>query len=344
MRDWLARLGGGEFFSPEDVGALADDLLSPRFTDEEKADFLEHFHVRGESAAEIAALASAFLCKAEPFPVPAELGAVIDVCGTGGDKLGLFNVSTAVMFVVAGAGLRVVKHGNRGVTSRSGGADVLEALGIPVDVPREKLTAMLHEAGATFLFAPRFHPSFRSVAPARKILAARGRASVFNMLGPLLNPARPAHQLAGVFAEFLLPLYADILPRLGRESAWAVHGRTAEGGCMDEISTLAPTSIMEISGGGSRRREFDSSEYVPRPSSPEALRGGDAAANAKMLLSLLRGETRGAARDIVLLNAAGALQVAGVAATWPEAIARAEESIDSGAAMSALESMRRLAA
>lgn len=344
MRDWLARLEGGEFFAADDVHMLAGDILSARFTDEEKADFLERFHQRGESAGEIAALASAFLAKAEPFSVPDELGPVIDVCGTGGDRLGLFNVSTAAMFVAAGAGLRVVKHGNRGITSRSGGADVLEMLGIPVDSPVEKLSAMLEESRAVMLFAPRFHPSFKAIAPARKILAARGSASVFNMLGPMLNPARPSRQLAGVFAESLLPLYADILPQLGRQQAWVVHGRTAQGGVMDEISTLGPTFIMEIvAGGGTRRREFDATAYFPRPADPSALHGGDASENAKLLLSILAGETRGAPRDIVLLNAAGALQAGGLEASWSDAIERAAESLDSGAASQSLNTMRRIA-
>lgn len=343
MRDWLARLDGGEIFAADDVHALAGDILSPHFPDEEKADFLERLHRRGESAGEIAALASAFLAKAEPFVVPDEFGPVIDVCGTGGDRLGLFNVSTAAMFVAAGAGLRVVKHGNRGITSRSGGADVLEMLGIPVDSPVEKLNAMLEESRAVMLFAPRFHPSFKAIAPARKILATRGSASVFNMLGPMLNPARPSRQLAGVFAESLLPLYADILPQLGRQQAWIVHGRTAQGGVMDEISTLGPTFIMEVAGGSARMMEFDATAYFPRPADPSALHGGDAAENARLLLSILAGETRGAPRDIVLLNAAGALQAGGLAGSWSEAIERATESLDSGAASQSLDTMRRIA-
>lgn len=343
MKHWSDRLGRGEIFSADDMALLAEDLLSARFADQDKAAFLEGFHLRGESVGEVAALAAAFLDKAEPFFLPEDLGPVMDVCGTGGDQLGLFNVSTAVMFVAAGAGLRVVKHGNRGITSRCGGADVLEMLGIPVDAPREKLTAMLQEAGAVMLFAPRFHPAFRSVAPARKLLAARGSPSVFNMLGPLLNPARPLYQLAGVYDASLLALYAGILPQLGRERAWVVHGRTAEGGIMDEISTLGPTSIMEISAGAAQHREFDARDFFSRPPGPEALRGGDAKGNAQLLLSLLAGETRGAMRDIVLLNAAGALQAAGAADSWPEAIACAAESLDSGAARSVLDTMRRIA-
>lgn len=344
MKNWTLALAAGDVFSPDDMAVIADQLLSAEASDEKKADFLEAFHARGERPEEITALALAFLGKAEPFEVDGSVGPCIDVCGTGGDKLGLFNISTAVMFVVAGAGVRVVKHGNRGITSRSGGADVLEALGISIELPREKLAAMLQEAGAAFLFAPRFHPAFKSVAPARKLLASRGKASVFNMLGPLLNPARPEYQLAGVFSPKLVPLYAQILPGLGRSRAWVVHGRTAQGGVMDEISTLGPTTIAEIAGGAIRQEEFDASQHVSRPESARDLLGGDASENAAILLSLLSGETKGPARDIVLVNAAGALQAAGAAEGWEEALSRAAESVDTGAAMRVLAEMRRLSA
>jgi anthranilate phosphoribosyltransferase len=344
MREWTSKIAEGAHFSPAEMALVADQLLSAEPSDESKADFLEAFHARGEKPEEITALALAFLDKAEPFEAHRDLGPFIDVCGTGGDKLGLFNISTAVMFVVAGAGVRVIKHGNRGITSRSGGADVLEALGIPIELPHEKLAAMLEGAGATFLFAPRFHPAFKSIAPARKLLASRGKVSVFNMLGPLLNPARPEHQLAGVFSPRLVPLYAEILPDLGRKKAWVVHGRTAQGGVMDEISTLGPTTIAETSGGKVRQTEFDASGYVSPPESVEPLLGGDAAQNAKILLSLLAGESKGPARDIVLINAAAALQAADTAVGWDEALAKAAESIDSGAANRVLSEMRRLSA
>lgn len=344
VKKWTAQVRAGAFFTPEEMRALAEDLLSAEAGDEEKADFLEAFHLRGETSQEIAGLASAFLDRAEPFEVPSGLGPFIDVCGTGGDKLGFFNISTAVMFVVAGAGVRVVKHGNRGVTSRSGGADVLEALGIPAELPAEKLASVLEQAGATFLFAPRFHPAFKAVAPARKLLAARGKVSVFNMLGPLLNPSRPPYQLAGVFSPQLVPLYAEVLPQLGRNRAWVVHGRTAEGGVMDEISTLGPTTVAEISPEGKREFEFDAASFFPQPADYAELRGGEAGENAQILLSILSAERRGPARDIVVLNAAAALQAAGATSGWEESIERAVESIDSGDARQVLEKMRRLCA
>jgi anthranilate phosphoribosyltransferase len=343
MKKWTEQLDATSAeFSPAEVREIAVALLAAESSDEDKADFLEALHRRGETPGEVSAFALAFLERAEPFAVPAGIGPVLDVCGTGGDKLGLFNVSTAVMFVAAGAGARLVKHGNRGVTSRSGGADVLEALGVPIEAPAERLVEMLETAGAVFLFAPRFHPTFRAVAPARKILGARGRASVFNMLGPLLNPARPAFQLTGVFSERLLPIYAEVLPQLGRERAWIVHGRAGEHGIMDEISTLGPTVVAEVGGSARPLRTLQPEELGFPPAWIEALRGGDATDNAVLLESILAGET-GPARDLVLANAAAALTVAGLADEWPAAVARAAESIDSGAAAAVLAALRRCA-
>jgi anthranilate phosphoribosyltransferase len=298
--------------------------------------------IKSESPDEIRAFAEAFLRHAEPFEAPAGIGPLLDVCGTGGDKLGLFNISTAVMFVAAGAGAKLAKHGNRGITSRSGGADVLEALGIPVDLPSDRLHGMLEEAGAAFLFAPRFHPAFKSVAPARKILAARGRASIFNMLGPLLNPARPSRQLTGVFSEELLPLYADVLPGLGREHAWIVHGKAGDHGVMDEISTLGPTIIARVRNGARSTETVAAADWNVAEGVLDELRGGDAAENAFLLEEMLAGKQRGAARDIVLVNTAAAVVVAGLCDDHAEAMERAAESIDSGAAQRVLSVMRRI--
>lgn len=337
MKELTEEVRGGGILSADRVAEASAALLSDLATDEEKADFLEALHRRGETPEEVVAFAREFLARAEPFPVPDGTGPVLDVCGTGGDRLGLFNISTTVMFVAAGAGARLVKHGNRGITSKSGGADVLEALGVAIDAPTERLQAMLAEAGAVFLFAPRFHPAFKAVAPARKILAARGRASVFNMLGPLLNPARPEFQLAGVFSPQLLPLYASVLPEIGRRRAWVVHGRAGVEGVMDEISTLGPTKIMETGG---EAREVQPADLGVLPARLEDLRGGDAAENAALLLDILDG-TAGPARDIAVVNAAAALVVCGLAAGWDEGMQRARESIDSGCARAVLEAMRR---
>jgi len=343
MKTWTRKISGGHELTPSEAEEVAADLLGSTCSDDDKADFLQALHVRGETPGEVRALAGAFLQRAAPFQVSPDVGPVLDVCGTGGDKLGLFNVSTAVMFVAAGAGARLVKHGNRGITSKSGGADVLEALDIAIDAPLERLHGMLEEAGATFLFAPRFHPTFRAVAPARQVLAGRGSASVFNMLGPLLNPARPAYQLTGVFSESLVALYAEVLPELGRSSAWIVHGQAGEGRVMDEISTLGPTTVACYRNGEASRMTLDPSTLGVTVPALHDLTGGDAGDNASLLHELLNGRRTGPARDLVQVNTAAALIVAGLTEDWPEAMERAAVSLDSGAAAGVLDTMRRIA-
>ncbi len=323
------------------VPAAAAFLLDPGRADQEKADFLEALHRRGESPGEVEAFVREFLLRAVPFEVPAGSGPVLDVCGTGGDKLGLFNVSTTVMFILAAAGVRVVKHGNRGITSRSGGADVLEALGVAPVQPPEVLQRCLAEAGCVFLFAPSFHPAFAAVAGARKLLAAAGKASVFNMLGPLLNPARPTHQLAGVFSAGLMPIYAEVLPALGRRRGWVVHGSAGAHGAMDELSTLGPTQVLSWDGQLRKELAIDPAELgLSRPDLAD-LRGGEATDNARLLVELLEQRQGGARRDLVALNAAAALVVCGCAAGLAEALRLAGELIDSGAAWDRVERLRR---
>lgn len=336
MKRWNDFVAEGGHLGENEAGLVADALFSADISDEDKAAFLGALHSRGETAEEVRHLAAAFLQRGEPFEAP---GPVIDVCGTGGDKLGLFNISTAVMFVVAGAGARVVKHGNRGVTSKSGGADVLEELGVPADAPVNVLQRTLENAGAVFLFAPRFHPAFKQVAGARRLLASSGKASVFNMLGPLLNPARPAHQLTGVFSEHVLDVYATALPALGRSRAWIVHGR-AGAGVMDEISTVGPTLVVEVADGEVRRRVVPAGGWNVPEADIAGLRGGSPRENAAVLQGILSGTLRGAPRDIVTVNASAALVVAGLCATHEEAMARAQESLDSGAAARSLRAMR----
>jgi len=342
LSDWAQVASSGELSSTQ-LREVVAWLLDESVTAEGKASFLGALNQRGETPGEISALSEKFLAHAVPFVIPADLRPVIDVCGTGGDKLGLFNVSTAVMFVSAGAGARLVKHGNRGITSKSGGADVLEALGIPVDLDSARLQDVLGEAGAVFLFAPRFHPAFAAVAPARKLLAERGQLSVFNMIGPLLNPARPEGQLAGVFSEALVALYAGVLPVLGRQRAWVVHGKAGAAGVMDEISTLGPTIVAKVSLTGAEVVAMTPADLGVPTAQLDELRGGDAAHNARLLDELLRGDRHGAMRDIVVVNAAAAIMVAGLTDDWVEARERAEVSIDSGAARAVLQRMQRVA-
>lgn len=332
---WTGELDDARIASA--AGALLDEAVTP----ESKAAFLAALSQRGETAAEITAFATSFLERAvDPMIDRGALaGPLIDVCGTGGDKLDLFNISTTTVFVLAACGVCVAKHGNRGITSKSGGADVLAALGIDIEMSPEDGKRCLESVGATFLFAPRYHPAFKAVAPARKILGDAGQRSIFNLLGPLLNPARPDHQLIGVFDPAIGPVFAEILSKLGRRSAWVVHGRTEDGAGMDEISTLGPTSLWD----GPNRVE---STIIPSslgfaPATTADLRGGDAAENAAILTGILDGSIRGARRDIVALNAAAGLVICGLAADLAEGLSRAGEAIDSGAAISVLDRWRQ---
>lgn len=334
MEALIERLRAGQDLDEGDVNAACAALLDEAAGLETRAEFLRALAAKGETPAEIAAFVRALLGRATPFAARVD-GPRIDVCGTGGDRLGLFNVSTAVMFVAAAGGARVVKHGNRGVTSKSGGADVLEALGVRIDLPPERAEAVLADVGCVFLFAPLYHPAFRAVAPVRKWLAERGETSVFNKLGPLLNPARPEFQLAGVFDPRLTALYAGVFAQLGRTRAWAVHGETPRGG-LDEMSTLGPTHVAALDGTFT----LDAADHgIARPELA-ALLGGDAAHNARLLDALLRGDATGPLADIVSWNAAGALVVAGLAANVAEGLERARAAIRTGAAAERLDAMR----
>lgn len=321
----------------DEVDALCVVLLDESRSVETRAELLRALTTKGATPAEIASFVRTLLARARAIEVGGE---VIDVCGTGGDRHGLFNISTAVMFVVAACGVRVAKHGNRGVTSRSGGADVLEALGVRIDLAPERASAVLEEVGCAFLFAPAHHPAFRAIAPVRKFLAGRGETTVFNQLGPLLNPARPAFQLAGVFDPAMVEMYAAVFAELGRRRAWAVHGRTPHGG-LDEMSTLGPTAVCAVEAGTTRRFAVDAAEFGVAPPPLADLVGGGAAENARLMEALLRGRAEGPLADIVGWNAAGALVVAEAAADLGEGLARAREAIRTGAALGRLDALRR---
>ncbi len=346
MDAMIRHLDNGEDLDPREVTVAAEFLLDESASLEKKARLLESLSNKGETAAEIAEFVSVFLERAVQ---PAFLdwsfeGPTIDVCGTGGDKLDLFNVSTTCMFVVAAAGAIVVKHGNRGITSKSGGADVLEALGINLELPSEKVGECLSEAGVGFLFAPRYHPAFKAVVPVRKALAERGIRTIFNLIGPLLNPARPECQLVGVFEKNLCPVFADILQRLGRDSAWAVNGMTADGRVVDEVSLMGSTRICK---SGSFQQLVDE-EIRPRDfglahAELSDLTGGDAQENAEILKSILNGKDRGPKRDMVALNAAAAIACAGLVDSMGEGLTMAQQLIDSGAAMDRLVKLQQFA-
>ncbi len=325
------------------IRSAADALLDESVSTQAKAAFLTALAQRGESPAEIAGFAQAFLGHARDPMIDLDSlpGPAIDVCGTGGDQLHLFNVSTTAMFMVAAAGAVVVKHGNRGITSKSGGADVLEALGVRIDLPPGEIGDCLRQTGVGFLFAPLYHPAFKTVAPVRKELAAQGQRTMFNLLGPLLNPAQPRYQLVGVFGPKLPPVLAEILGRMGRTRAWAVHGTTADGQPMDELSTLGPTCVCRIENGQLSPPETIEPAQLGLPAAMiDDLEGGDAEENARILLAILSGEETGPKSDLAVLNASAALVITGLAESLGEGLSMARETVRNGKALEKLQALQ----
>ncbi len=342
MQDLTDHLKKGQELTADQIVRAADTLLDDSLPAGEKADFLCALSDKGESPAEIAAFATAFLERAVTPTLDRErIGKpLLDVCGTGGDKLNLFNISTTSVFVLAACGVAVVKHGNRGITSKSGGADALEALGIRIDLPPEDFGRCVEEVGAGFLFAPLYHPAFKAIAPVRKQLAEAGRRSIFNLLGPLLNPAKPDYQLIGVFDPAVGSAFAEILSRLGRKVAWAVHGTTETGAGMDEISNLGPSTVWAANGPDRLKSTIEPSSLGLAPATVTDLEGGDAITNAAILTGILDGSVTGPKRDLVTLNAAAGLVITGIADDLSDGLHLANEAIASGAARAVLERWR----
>lgn len=338
LAQFTEKLRTGAAMTRPDIETVCSLLLDEGQSIPMRADFLRALEGKGATADEIASFVEVLLLRANSPAITPE--GIIDVCGTGGDRHGLVNISTASMFVTAGCGIPVVKHGNRGVTSKSGGADVLEALGVRIDAAPELAGEILERAGCVFLFAPRYHPTFKAIAPVRKLLAEEGTPTIFNLLGPLLNPARPEFQLAGVFNPRLLPLYADVFRLLGRRSAWAVHGESPEGG-IDEVSTLGPTTVHRVEDGEIFQDQLDIEKLPISPAVLTDLKGGGAEENARTIVEVLEGAGPMAIRQIIALNAACSLLVTGAEAHLDAAFRRAEESISSGRALDALNKLRR---
>lgn len=315
-------------------------LIAPEVSADDKADFLKALREKGETAAEIAAFSQSLLARAvDPGLQGADLpGPMIDVCGTGGDQLELFNISTTAMFILAAGGACVVKHGNRAITSKSGGADVLEALGVRIDLPPADFRRCMETHGLGFLFAPAYHPAFKEIGPVRKRLAAEGIPSIFNLLGPLLNPAHPPYQLVGVFSPVLLPKYAETLAVLGRAHAWAVHGSG-----MDELSLSGPSSVHEVADGLVRDFIIDPAALGLPHAEVAVFRGGGPADNAAILTAILDGSDAGPKRDIVLLNAAASFVITSLAGSLAEGLALAREQIASGRALAKLRGLQSFA-
>ena len=339
MLDTLTRqLDDGTELTDEQVRDAISCLTDETVTPEAKARFLTALATKGETTAEIAVFASELRDKALPVPLDDETRGreMLDVCGTGGDKLGTFNISTTVALVAAAAGVTVAKHGNRAITSKSGSADVLAELGIPTDLTPEQVAASLRDHGFAFLFAPGYHPAFRHIMPARKLCAERGQRTVFNFLGPLLNPARPTSQLIGVPTGELCEPIARVLQSLGIRRGMVVNGKAGDS-AMDELSTLGENTVAEFyqDRGFSVSRD-EPSLFPLQPATLDDLKGGDAGENAATIRAILAGEDRGPRRDAVLLNAAHALFVAARTKSAIEGWDLAASVIDDGLAKSKL--------
>src|SRR6266436_875044 len=307
MKALIERLNAGIDLNAGDIGLAVAVLLSDAADDSIKADFLTALHRKGESVEEIVCFVQQLIDRAiDPLIDPKNVaGPMIDVCGTGGDGIDLFNVSTTIMFVLAAGGAVVVKHGNRSVTSRCGSADVLEALGAPFDLPPAHLKECAERLGLCFIFARQYNPAYRAMGEMRRRLARENTRTVFSLLGPLLNPTRPARQLIGVFSPRLTSVFADVLRRLGRERAWIVYGITDTGEGMDDISTSGVTTFAELSRGKVTSGLIDPRWLNIPAARLDELRGGDAAENAGYLEGVLSGKIQGAKLDLALVNAAG---------------------------------------
>jgi anthranilate phosphoribosyltransferase len=328
LKPVIARLAEGEALSEAEAEAAFDTLMAGEATPAQIAGLLMALRVRGETVDEITGAARVMRARMSAIAAPA---GAIDVCGTGGDAQGTVNISTTVAFVVAGCGVAVAKHGNRAISSRSGGADVLGALGVTIDAPFPVLEEALRQVRVAFLMAPRHHAAMRHVAGPRVELGVR---TIFNVLGPLANPARVKRQLVGVFGRKWLRPLAETLGRLGAERAWVVHGSDG----LDELTVTGESHVAEWHEGRVREFTVKPADAGLTLASPAALKGGDAAENAEALRAVLGG-IAGPYRDAVLLNAAAALIVAGRAGDLKEGVALAAKSIDSGAARAALDAL-----
>ena len=332
LKPFIARLAAGETLTDTQAEAAFDIIMSGEATPAQIGALLMAMRLRGETVAEITGAVRAMRARMEAIEAPA---GAIDVCGTGGDGAGTLNVSSAVTFVVAGCGVPVAKHGNRALSSRTGGADVLTALGVNVDAPMSALASILAEAGCVFLFAPRHHPSMRHAAGPRVELGTR---TIFNLLGPLANPARARRQLTGVFSPDWTRPMAETLAALGHEAAWIVHGMG-----LDELTVAGQNQVTALQGGKIASFVVEPEDAGLSRAPIAAILGGDAAFNAAALEAVLQGAA-GAYRDTVLLNAAAALIIAAHAGDLREAVSLAARSIASGAAFNALQTLRRVSA
>jgi len=307
------------------------EIMAGQATDAQIAGFLTALRMKGETSQELVGFAEVMREKAEPL-WDGDVPPVLDTAGTGGDRCGTFNISTAAAFVAAAAGVRVAKHGNRSATSRCGSADVMEALGLDIQMPIERLRRAIKDTGIGFLFAQRFHTSMKHVMPARTQLKVR---TVFNILGPLANPAGARFQVVGVSSSEIMELMATALAGLNTDHAFVVHGANG----MDEVSISSRTYVVEMRHGVVRQFVISPEDFGIACAKIETILGGNASENAKIIESVFAGE-RGPRRDVVLLNSAPAIVAGGAAKTWKEGLQLAAEAIDSGAALKKLKVLR----
>src|SRR5436309_12032850 len=326
LKTLIGKVATGATLTREESAKAFDHLMSGEATPSQMGGLLMGLRLRGETIDEITGAVTTMRSKMTKVAAPPD---AIDVVGTGGDASGSYNISTCAAFIVAGAGIPVAKHGNRALSSRSGAADVLGALGVRIDLRPDEITRCIYEAGIGFMFAPAHHPAMKHVGPTRVELGTR---TIFNLLGPLSNPAGVKRQMVGVFSKQWVEPLAHVLRNLGSERAFVVHGSDG----LDEITTSGSTAVASLEHGEVKTFEIAPEDVGLARAKPEALRGGDADQNARALLGVLKGE-RGAFRDVAVLNAAAALVVAGKASDLKGGVALAQKSIDSGEAEGALE-------
>lgn len=322
----ISKVATGAVLTRGEATSVFDTMMSGEATPSQMGALLMGLRVRGETVDEITGAVTTMRAKMLRVEAPAN---AIDVVGTGGDASGSYNISTCAAFVVAGAGVPVAKHGNRALSSRSGAADVLGALGVKIDLAPEGISRCIHEAGIGFMFAPSHHPAMKHVGPTRVELGTR---TIFNLLGPLSNPAGVKRQMVGVFSRQWVEPLAHVLKNLGSERAFVVHGSDG----LDEITTSGATSVASLENGQVTTFEIAPEQVGLSRAKPEELRGGDAEANAQALIEVLKGK-KNAFRDVAVFNAAAALVVAGKAKDLKEGVAIAQKSIDSGEAEGRLD-------
>jgi anthranilate phosphoribosyltransferase len=326
----ISKLSSGRSLERREAREVMLCLMQGEATDAQIGAFLTALRMKGETAEEIAGMAEGM--RESATNIHPRRGPLLDTCGTGGDRLSTFNISTAAAFIAAGAGVCVAKHGNRAVSSSCGSADVLEALGVRIDLPAERVQACIERIGIGFLFAPRFHPAMRHVMPARRQI---GIPTAFNLLGPLTNPASASAQLVGVGSSRYGFLIASALKEIGVSRAMVVHATDG----MDELSTTSPNMVWEVEGGIVREGLLDAAEIGLPVSSISELAGGDATANAGILRDEVLAGKRGARHDVSILNAAAVIFLAGLAPSLQEALSLARQSIDSGSAAAKLRQL-----